>query len=51
MSEMDWSKVTDSDEVKELLLQRECIEKKIQSIEEMALVLYEVERLSMSFDE
>lgn len=45
MSKFDWSKVTENKEVISLILEIRKIEKKIISIDRMALVNYELERL------
>jgi hypothetical protein len=42
---IDFSKVTENEEVVELLKQREDIERKINQLDEKALINYELERL------
>jgi len=42
---IDFSKVTENEEVVELLKQREEIERKINQLDEKALINYELERL------
>ena len=42
---MDWTKITDSKEVIELLKEKERIEQKIKSLDKMALIYYELEQL------
>ena len=42
---IDWTKVTDNEEVIKLLKQREELEKKIRAIDEKALINYELEAL------
>lgn len=42
---IDFSKVTENEEVVELLKQREDIERKINQLDENALINYELERL------
>jgi hypothetical protein len=42
---MDWTKITDSKEVIDLLKQREKIEEKIRGLDNMALIYYELESL------
>lgn len=44
---MDWTKITDNTEVKKLLKQRTEIENKIKAIDENALIMYELELLSI----
>ena len=44
---MDWTKVTNNAEVKKLLEQRTEIENKVKAIDENALIMYELELLSM----
>jgi hypothetical protein len=44
---MDWTNITENAEVRQLLEQRKEIEDKIKSIDENALVMYELEVLSM----
>jgi hypothetical protein len=43
---IDWGKVSDNENVINLIKQREEIEKQIREIDEMALVRYEIEKLS-----
>ena len=47
MENIDYSKVTDNPKVIELLKARNEIEKQIREIEQMALVKYELEYLSL----
>ena len=42
---IDWTKVTDNEEVIRLIKEREKIEEHISAIDEMALVRYELEAL------
>ena len=42
---IDWTKVTDNEEVIRLIKEREKIEKQVIAIDEMALVRYELEAL------
>jgi hypothetical protein len=42
---IDWTKVTDNEEIIRLIKEREKIEEQIRSIDEMALVRYELEAL------
>lgn len=42
---IDWTKVTDNEEVIRLIKEREKIEEQIRAIDEMALVRYELEAL------
>ncbi len=42
---IDWTKVTDNEEVIRLIKEREKIEEQIRAIDEMALVRYELEVL------
>lgn len=42
---IDWTKVTDNEEIITLLKERKKIEEQIKAIDEMALVLYELEAL------
>ena len=42
---IDWTKVTDNEEVIRLIKEREKIEEQIREIDEMALVRYELEAL------
>jgi hypothetical protein len=42
---IDWGKVSDNENVINLIKQREEIEKQIREIDEMALVRYEIESL------
>jgi hypothetical protein len=42
---IDWTKVTDNEEVIRLIKEREKIEEQIRDIDEMALVRYELESL------
>tara|TARA_B110000285_G_C15076604_1_gene591122 strand:- start:750 stop:902 length:153 start_codon:yes stop_codon:yes gene_type:complete len=44
---MDWTKITDNAEVIELLKQRTEIENKIKAINKNALIMYELELLSI----
>jgi len=43
---MDYSKITDNDEVIRLLIHRRRIEKQIQEIDSEALIKYELEKLA-----
>ena len=47
-NKVDYSKITDSEIVIELLKKREEIEKKIREIDEKALIKYEYECLSIN---
>lgn len=40
---IDWTKVTDNEEIIRLIKEREKIEEQIRAIDEMALVRYELE--------
>ena len=42
---IDWTKVTDNEEIIRLIKEREKIEEQIRTIDEMALVRYELEAL------
>lgn len=42
---IDWTKVTDNEEVIRLIKEREKIEEQIRTIDEMALARYELEAL------
>ncbi len=42
---IDWTKVTDNEEIIRLIKEREKIEEQIRAIDEMALVRYELETL------
>lgn len=42
---IDWTKVTDNEEVIRLIKEREKIEEQIRAIDKMALVRYELEAL------
>jgi hypothetical protein len=42
---IDWTKVTDNEEIIRLIKEREKIEEQIRVIDEMALVRYELEAL------
>ena len=42
---IDWTKVTDNEEIIRLIKEREKIEEQIRDIDEMALVRYELEAL------
>lgn len=42
---IDWSKVTDNEEIIKLIKEREKIEEQIRAIDEMVLVRYELEFL------
>jgi hypothetical protein len=42
---IDWTKVTDNEEIIKLIKEREKIEEQIRTIDEMALVRYELEAL------
>lgn len=42
---IDWGKVSDNENIINLIKQREEIEKQIREIDEMALVRYEIESL------
>ena len=44
---MDWTNITEDAEVKQLLEQRKQIEDKIRAIDENALIMYELEVLSI----
>ena len=44
---MDWTKITDNAEVIKLLKQRTEIENKIKAIDKIALIMYELELLSI----
>ena len=44
---MDWNKITNNTEVKKLLEQRKEIEEKINSMDKNALIMYELEILSI----
>lgn len=43
---MNYSKITDNDEVVRLLIQRSRIEKEIQKLDDKALINYELEKLA-----
>lgn len=42
---IDWTKVTDNEEIIRLIKEREKIEEQIRAIDDMALVRYELESL------
>lgn len=50
MSKVDYKKITDSDEVIDLMKQRETLEEKISSIDSEALMNYEIELLRVNWD-
>jgi hypothetical protein len=45
---IDYTKITDNEEVIRLLKQREEIEEKIRAIDEKALIKYEIESLGLN---
>lgn len=47
MKTIDWTKVSDNEEVIRLIKEREKIEEQIVAIDKMALVRYELEALQM----
>ena len=47
MSKINWDTVTKNERVKELLLQRESIEDEIKSLDDCALINYELEKLGI----
>lgn len=47
---IDWTQVTDNEEIIRLLKEREKIEEQIMAIDNMALVRYELERLTENPD-
>ena len=46
---IDWTKISNNEEVIKLIKQREKLENKIRAIDNMALVRYELERLAIPF--
>jgi hypothetical protein len=44
---IDWTKVTDNEEIIRLIKELEKIEEQIRAIDEMALVKYEIEKLQL----
>ena len=48
---IDYTKVTDNQEIINLLRQREEIENKIRAIDNMALIRYEIEALQIKNDD
>ena len=48
ITQIDWTKVTNNEEVITLLKQREELENKIRAIDEKALINYELEALQLN---
>jgi hypothetical protein len=48
ITQVDWTKVTNNEEVITLLKQREELENKIRAIDEKALINYELEALQLN---